>query len=87
MTAPATPPAPHTRVRPDDLRALLNAPYDEACLVLQEGQLQVLPPEQDVGLVVITCGDLVEQLGDTPEDTAVEERAAELDSTISQLGS
>lgn len=76
----------------DHVRALLQADGDQSMLGLVGGEVQVLEAarldDDDVrgALEVTTRGDLVERLGDDPDDGAVEEEAAALTAAVQLLG-
>ncbi|MFE3542611.1 hypothetical protein ACFXK0_06545 [Nocardia sp. NPDC059177] len=70
------------------LHRLLNTTAADARLVLTAGHVEVRtgPDIGDGGLVVITRTDLVDQVGDPPDDRALAEQAALLDSNIGLMG-
>lgn len=78
----------HTHVTAGDLRRLLDAGVDTARLVLEEGRVQVDPGLDDRhrGLVIITRDDLLERVGEHPDDTRLDEQATVLDTEIAQQG-
>lgn len=85
-----TPPTePHTGVRSDDLRALLDTEGDDARLVLQEGRVQLRTDAGDTtgAVTIISRAGLLERLaGATPDARRLLEQAVELDTEIASLG-
>lgn len=79
-------------ISPDDVRRLLAADAD-ALLVLVEGRAEVIPAgaldsdDYRGALTVASRNELIDQVGsDTPSDHEIDEQAARLDATISNLG-
>jgi hypothetical protein len=76
----------------DDVRALLDAADEDAVLVVVEGRAEVisgraLDSDQYRGaLQVITREDLGARVGAQPSDHDLAEQAAQLDSTVSEMG-
>ncbi|MPY79443.1 MAG: hypothetical protein GEV04_13335 [Actinophytocola sp.] len=84
---------PHTTVRSDDLRALLDTEDDHARLVLQEGRVQLRVGREGnavdtAGAVtVISRAGLRDRLaGATPDARRLVDQAVELNTEISSLG-
>ncbi|GAA4663356.1 MULTISPECIES: hypothetical protein [Amycolatopsis] len=79
-----------TKVTADDLRVLLRS-GEGGKLVLEAGQLLVVPPERAAehagAMTVVSREDLRQRLGEgEPDERALEEQAAVLDTEITQLG-
>jgi hypothetical protein len=76
----------------DDVRKLRAAEEADAVLVLVEGRTEVIGASQLASedyrgaLEVISRGDLVKRLGDTPSEHDLAEQAALLDSAVNELG-
>lgn len=72
-----------------DLRNLIASPQGTR-LVLEEGQLLVAPPVQGAehagAMTVIRREDLVDRIGDEPDEHALAEQAQLLSTEISELG-
>lgn len=86
---PPPPTEPHTGVRSDDLRALLDTENDDARLVLQEGRVQLRTDAADTtgAVTIISRAGLRERLaGATPDARRLLEQAVELDTEIASLG-
>ncbi|GAA5113978.1 hypothetical protein [Haloechinothrix salitolerans] len=89
-TPPQSPPTePHTGVRSDDLRALLDIEDDDARLVLQEGRVQLRTDSGDTtgAVTIISRAGLRERLaGATPDARRLLDQAVELNTEIASLG-
>ncbi|MFD7843170.1 hypothetical protein ACFV4K_09575 [Nocardia sp. NPDC059764] len=69
-----------------DLRRLLAADDPEACLVLAEGRTQVATGADVPGLRLIDRSQVLARLGSDPQELALVEYAALLDSEIRMQG-
>lgn len=85
-----SPTEPHTGVRSDDLRALLDTENDDARLVLQEGRVQLRTDdagELTGAVTIISRAGLRERLAGAPPDAQrLVDHAVELTTEIASLG-
>ncbi|MEU0538597.1 hypothetical protein [Nocardia sp. NPDC005978] len=68
------------------LRELLAAADPDACLVMAEGRVQVVPAADAPGLVLIDRDTVLKQLGPDPDHTALLDYAATLDAELRMQG-
>ncbi|WP_157535284.1 hypothetical protein [Nocardia inohanensis] len=73
-------------VTASDLRRLLAAANPDACLVLAEGRTQVAAGPDAPGLVLVDRSQVEKRLGADPEESALVEYAALLDSELRMQG-
>lgn len=73
-------------VTASDLRRLLAAANPDACLVLAEGRTQVVPAGDAPGMILIDRAQVEARLGPDPEESALVEYAALLDSEVRLQG-
>ncbi|WP_199433542.1 hypothetical protein [Qaidamihabitans albus] len=81
------------RITADDVRALLESEVPEATLVVHEGQVLLLGPDElrseryAGALMVVSRADLRRQIGDRRlEDRDLQELAAGLEAAVTNLG-